>query len=724
MTVVDNGIRRVGKTFRNKMIIILLVCLSIECKTLPFTETVEESILNDFDSEIELSAISRRDVRLSIVSMSNGKGLRIDSGHSQDWPRLVLKAPQGKWNLERREYIAVDVTNVGTNKARLCCRVDNPGANGWDNCNNGKIELEAGKSGTLLVPFKRKLDVPDSVKVFGMKSGPFGNGRSPMFDPSNVIQLVVFLDHPKEDHSLVIEKIRAGGKFTPPKIPDNPAKFFPFIDEFGQYIHKEWPGKTSSLDDMHRHRKEEEDDLALNLQPADRNRYGGWAAGPKLNATGFFRVKKHMGKWWLVDPEGRLFWSHGIGCVKHSGSTPISGRERYFQNLPKEGTPFARFYGSGWWASHGYYKDHSPYQTYDFSRANLFRKYGADWTSLAADAAHRRLRSWGLNTLGNWSDSKICFQHRTAYVKAINFSSKRLASSKAGVKFMDVFDPSFRSELGKALDGIKKNAAGDPWCIGFFVHNELDWGTEDSLALATLSSPPNQIAKRVFAEDLKTKYGAIEALNKVWGTKHASWKALRICQTPPDATRACDDLLSFYTKTAETYFCIIREELKRVAPAQLYLGCRFYSVNKSAVRASAKFCDVVSFNKYTYSVEKEPFLEGIDMPTIIGEFHFGAPDRGMFHSGLKKAESQEHRAQLYEDYVRSALRNPQIVGTHWFKFRDQCTSGRQLDGENYQIGFVDICDTVYPEIVAAARRVGEDMYGYRRSCHKEKFSQH
>ena len=35
------------------------------------------------------------------------------------------------------------------------------------------------------------------------------------------------------------------------------------------------------------------------------------------------------------------------------------------------------------------------------------------------------------------------------------------------------------------------------------------------------------------------------------------------------------------------------------------------------------------------------------------------------------------------------------------------------DGENYQIGFVDICDTPYPEIIDAARRIGDRMYQLR-----------
>ncbi len=180
----------------------------------------------------------------------------------------------------------------------------------------------------------------------------------------------------------------------------------------------------------------------------------------------------------------------------------------------------------------------------------------------------------------------------------------------------------------------------------------------------------------------------------------------------PDKTKAREDLQEFYTKTAETYFSTIRRELKRVAPNQLYLGCRFAWVNDRAARAAAKFCDVVSYNRYEYGVEGLKLPDGLDMPLIIGEFHFGALDRGMFHTGLRQAESQQDRADKYKSYVQSALRNPGIIGTHWFQYKDQPTTGRG-DGENYQIGFVDICDTPYPEIVQAAREVASSMYGYR-----------
>jgi hypothetical protein len=142
------------------------------------------------------------------------------------------------------------------------------------------------------------------------------------------------------------------------------------------------------------------------------------------------------------------------------------------------------------------------------------------------------------------------------------------------------------------------------------------------------------------------------------------------------------------------------------------MGCRFAWVNDRAARAAIKFCDVISTNRYEYSVEDLKLPDNADMPVIIGEFHFGALDRGMFHTGLRSTDSQQDRADKYAAYVRGALRNRHIVGTHWFQYQDQPTTGRG-DGENYQIGFIDICDNPYPEIVQAACDIGRSMYDYR-----------
>ncbi|MGA2064944.1 MAG: beta-agarase [Thermoguttaceae bacterium] len=500
-----------------------------------------------------------------------------------------------------------------------------------------------------------------------------------------------------------------------PPIPAgmDPQRLFPMIDMFGQYRHKDWPGKTHTLADLARRKDEEAAELAKHPGPADWDQYGGWKAGPQLAATGRFRTEKRDQRWWLVDPEGRLFWSHGIDCVGTSqGMTPITDRRQWFECLPDRTSLLGQFYGEGTWAPHNYYEN-KPYQTYNFAAADLLRKYGPGWEAQFAELAHRRLRSWGMNTVGNWSDPAIAALRKTPYVATIHSGGRPLGGSQGyWGKFPDAFDPSFAATVRAAVARQQAGSAADPWCLGYFVDNELSWGDELSLAVAALVSPPDQPAKRVLLEDLKAKYPSIERLNQGWGTAHASWDALLESRTAGDAKKAHDDLAAFATKFAEQYFRVCREAVKQAAPEGLYLGCRFAWGNDRAVRAAAKYCDVLSFNRYQRDLKGFRLPAGVDRPVLIGEFHFGALDRGMFHTGLVPVADQQARAAAYENYVRSGLAHPEIVGTHWFQFGDQATTGRG-DGENYQIGFLDVCDTPYAETVAASRAVGEAMYRER-----------
>jgi len=672
--------------------------------SLSVAQESQSLLLFDFGQGFDVGTVITSDAK---AILPEGGTLRIETGHKENYPGVTLRAPAGKWDLSKYEYVSIEVKNVGSQRVTIYCRLDNPGADGDKSCVTDSITLSGGDAGTFVVHiFPAPWRLSEPVELVGMRGAPVHSGK---IDTSNVTQLLVFVNKPAADYVFEIGNIRAGGS-----VEMLDAKtFFPFIDEFGQFIHRDWPGKTHSLEELVAYGKAELKDIADHPGPPGRDQYGGWTTGPKLKATGFFRVEKYQDKWWLVDPEGRLFWSHGIDCVNSTDATPITDRERYFRDLPQSDSPFAKFYGTGTWAPLGYYKDHCPYKTYDFGQASLLRKYGQKWEQAFAEMSHTRLKSWGMNTIANWSNANICLMRKTPYVCTISYSTRKLEGSQGyWGKFNDVFDPNFRRVLAERLVSEKGKTTGDPWCVGFFVDNELSWGDEVSLSLAALISPPDQPAKKVFVEDLKAEYKTVDRLNAAWGTAYATWEALLQGRQAPDKNKAREDLAAFYTKTAETYFRTIREELKKVAPDQLYMGCRFAWVNDRAARAAAKFCDIVSYNRYEYSVAEHRLPDGIDKPVIIGEFHFGALDRGMFHPGLKNTANQQDRAATYKSYVLGALRNQYIVGTHWFQYRDQATTGRG-DGENYQIGFVDICDNPYPEIVQACREVGYNMYDYR-----------
>ncbi|HYG78571.1 MAG TPA: beta-galactosidase [Planctomycetota bacterium] len=672
-------------------------------------------VLFDFENNFAFGKVITWDTKVSEARSASGAALRVASGHKEEWPGITLPAPGGRWNLAAYQAITAEIRNVGPNAVKVNLRVDNPGADGMKFCNYDSVTLQPGEQKSLRVEFKRDPPMPDGIKLFGMRGyPPVIKAESGTIDPAKINQLIFYLEKPKEDHAFEIDNVVATGSYTPlPLIFKSAAEFFPFIDSFGQYIHADWPGKVNSVADLKARAVQESAELQQKPGPEDWNAFGGWKNGPQLEATGFFRTAKHNDKWWLIDPEGRLFFSHGIDCVRADAATPIDERSAWFRDFPGSEPEMKAFRAPAWMVQHGYYKGRKP-ECFDFQRANLLRKYGADWESVFAARAHQRLRSWGMNTIGNWSEQKVYLLRKTPYVVSIHCWSRPLEGSEGyWGQFKDVFDPEFKANLQNYFAQFEKGkSAGDKWCIGYFIDNELAWGDDVSLALATLASPAHQPAKKVFVEDLKTRYAQIGTLNDAWGTRHASWDALLASRAAPDKQRARADLLAFYAKTAEQYFKTCREVVKEFAPSQLYLGCRFAWVNDVAAQAAGRHCDVVSYNLYRRGIEDFTSPAG-DVPLIVGEFHFGALDRGLFSPGLISVKDQAERAALYKEYVQGALRHPQFVGTHWFEYYDQPTTGRSLDEENYQIGFIDCADTPYAETIEASRMIGQTMYSYR-----------
>jgi hypothetical protein len=645
--------------------------------------------------------------------------LLVETKGNTGFPGVLIK---GRWDLSGCNSVTFELVNRDQKgELPLTVRFDNPGADAGKSRGVfiDRVKLSGHKPATCEIALPPWLPNMRAInaKLTGMKRGPFATiGVVAALDAAQTVGVAVYLKEPKLDWKWGVQRIVAH-KGAPAEEPDwmkLPAeKFFPFIDVYGQFKFKEWPGKTHSDADLKAALEKEQADLAAHPGPEGWSKYGGWAAGPKLKATGQFRVEKLDGKWWFVDPEGCLWWSHGpVRVTSSSAVTPLDGREDYFTDLPPAGSPFALFYTTHDELLWPFYEARGIQRTYDFSSANAFRKYGADWIAKYADTAHRRLRSWGLNTIANSSDRRLCQMQRTPYCDRFELKSPDIAGSTLGWwKFKDPFHPDFRANFHKQLLA-RKAELDDPWCFGFFVDNEIAWGGPTALGEWTLQSPADQPAKIEMVARLKAKYGDIAKLNAAWGSAFADWNALLAAQEKPPAG-AKDDCAAFSTAVTEEYFKRVREEFKAVAPDKLYFGCRFAGSTEAAVRMAAKYCDVISYNIYRHTLDAFKLPEGVDRPVLIGEFHFGALDRGLFHSTLIGVANQAERGKAYAAYVTSALRHPSFVGVHWHQFGDQPTTGR-FDGENFQNGFVDVCDTPYPETIAAIREVGYKLYELRR----------
>jgi hypothetical protein len=359
---------------------------------------------------------------------------------------------------------------------------------------------------------------------------------------------------------------------------------------------------------------------------------------------------------------------------------------------------------------------------FDFYGANLERKYGAQYKEAWKDVSLRRLKSWGYNTVGNWSEPFVG-NNKVPYVVPAWVDGSHARLSAAGGSIPDPYDPQFAADTASFLSRLDKKIASDKFCLGYFVDNELNWSRGDSvggrlwIAYAALASPTAASpAKRAYMERLRARYPAIEQLNAAWGTSFSSWGDLEKPYDAPQipSSKMEGDFTDFVRAFAEQYFKIVKNEIRKTDANHLYLGCRFASYNTIVVDAAAKYCDVVSFNIYAPSIDPQrwDFVNRLNKPCVIGEFHFGARDRGMFSPGLVDAGSQKGRAELYRKYVDSVLTMPAFAGCHWFQYEDEPLTGR-FDGENYNIGLVDVTDTPYPEFVEAVRNEHMSVYNKR-----------
>jgi hypothetical protein len=430
----------------------------------------------------------------------------------------------------------------------------------------------------------------------------------------------------------------------------------PLVDEFGQWIPDDWPGKAKSIDDLKKVWSEEEKSLQAG-DPAISG-YGGFP-GTKARATGFFHVEKIDEKWWFVDPEGCLFYSNGSCCIEPGTNLArIKGREYLFATLPP---------------SAGKHDDNDSVKQGDISSFytwNLSRRFGTDWYQKWIELTVLRMNNWGINTVGNWSDSNLGKSHRIAYVATLE--GWGIESGKMGMP--DVYSPDYRAKVESAAATQCKPLKNDAFLLGYFIGNEPPWpGRETELAQVILDGEetPVQEALKQFLSNGDT----------------------------PERRR------EFAYNTYSKFIDIVCTAIKKYDPNHLNLGLRFGDTPEPGIiKASGDHFDVFSINHYGYDApvdEIQRIYDQTGLPVIIGEFHFGTPGRGLA-PGLAQTSNMEERAAAYKYYVENAAAHPALIGTHWFQWIDQPSTGR-FDGENYNIGLVDVTDRPYQDMIKASK---------------------
>jgi len=436
---------------------------------------------------------------------------------------------------------------------------------------------------------------------------------------------------------------------------DSPA---PLVDQFGQWIAAAWPGKASRLDDLKKAWAAE--DQAL--QPAAEScAYGGYKAS-HARATGFFRVEQIDGKWWFVDPDGHLFLSIGSDVIQASMGTSARGRANIFAALPP--AEFNRPLSG----------EDGP-ATVSFFTWNLARRFGADWKSKWVAFTMRRMAAWGFNTVANWSDPALWDAQRMPYVIPLaGWGMEQYMGMP------DVYSPDWRKKVDEAARRQCAPRKDDPWLLGYFIANEPAWPGREALVAGLMLKGPDTATKK-----------ALQAFLAQGDT--------------PERRRA------FLLQCFEKELATINAAVRKYDPNHLNLGIRFGGQPADDIVRRTRVFDVYSQNIYSNvpdraQLDKLYALTG--RPILIGEFHMGTPGRGL-SAGLVQVRDQAERGVAYRYYVEHAVAMPALIGTHWFQWMDEPNTGR-MDGENYNIGLVDVTDRPYAEFVDAARETHKRLF--------------
>ncbi|MEG3768006.1 agarase [Alteromonas sp. 14N.309.X.WAT.G.H12] len=577
---------------------------------------------------------------------------------------------------------------------------------------------------------------------------------------AGITRITLSVQDALHDKTLILSNVRL--RQNPPM---DPTFLTQIVDKFGQNAKEEFPNKIHSQQQLIATRDKELASFKF-TDRSERSRFNGWKQGPKLAATGYFRTQKVDGKWWLVDPEGYLYFATGIDIIRLANSTTLTGydfdqtllppkdandvtpedsqglnrvpdqaipsrfvaspmRKAMFEWLPSYDEPLGKHFGYRRSVHSGPVK-HG--ETFSFYSANLERKYGEHYMATWRDVTIKRMLNWGFTSLGNWTDPSFYQNEQIPYF-ANGWITGNYKTVSSGNDFWapmpDVFDPEFAHRANITASIVADEVQNSPWCVGVFIDNELSFGRPDNLTsyygivLNTLRRDGEQVpTKAEFTRLMKQKYGSIEALNAAWNKQITDWQAFdKGINSDINNDQQIKDYGILLSAYAQQYYRVVKNAVKKHLPNHLYLGSRLpdWGMPKEVVAAAAKYADVVSFNAYKEGLRKDKwaFLKNIDKPAIIGEFHIGALDSGLFHPGLVQAANQQDRAAMFADYMQSVMDHPSFVGAHWFQYMDSPITGRAHDGENYNVGFVSVTDTPYPQMVKAAQQVNRKIYQSR-----------
>lgn len=495
------------------------------------------------------------------------------------------------------------------------------------------------------------------------------------------------------------------------KVMSDLASVAKLIDPFGQSLKETFPNKLKSLDDL-KTDVEADKTYYAGIETPKLDRFGGLPGSGEalgLKKTGFFHVEKKQDKWWLVDPDGNIFFHLGLcGFAPNDDYTYVKGREGIYEWLPKIDSEFSSAFREG-------NSDH-----FSFYLANVIKKFGApyDYDSHAARMIER-VRKFGFNSIGAFSPVPP-----TAHAKAnFPYVTHLPINEWEGVPRIpgahEVWDPFDEATAAKIVENIAREVprhANDPLLIGWFIVNEPRY---DELPRVIPSLPGKHACKQRLVASLKDKYKTADAFNTAWQAKAVSLDDLIEPGLAVTTDAAKADVKAFVGEFMETYFAQVEKAFRQHDTNHMLIGSRLQPVtieDEQLCRIMGGHLDVVSYNYYTFGVDTLALKRYHEWtggkPMMLSEFFWASPkDSGLI--GGREVSSQQERGLAYRNYVEQSASLGFVIGIEWFTLVDQATTGRwfsQYNGESYNTGLFSAADRPWKDMLAEMMKTNHAIY--------------
>ncbi len=410
-------------------------------------------------------------------------------------------------------------------------------------------------------------------------------------------------------------------------------------------------------------------------QGADTDAYGG-STRVRWEATGWFRLQQHDGRFWLVTPDGHPFFNLGINHL-------AAGLD------------------------------------------NAQRADGA----LAAELT-QKFKSWHFNTAGY--NASPLFARHTPFVSFLNLvPTSRFLRDRAS--FPDVFDAAFQRDLQQRIERHCRDVRDNPRLLGYMWTDIPMWNLKDARRhirrdwVSTLrqlaATAPGKIAYVDFL--LETHGGDVAKIARIYevkATSRAELLAAPFAAVRVDAPAVAAADAQFLRRIARTFYGVAGPAYRQHDPHHLVFGEMYLHISlpDEVLEEAMPHIDLLLIQPTGNPTAQEPkdhfpaalfdrLHQAYRKPIIIGDhqFSFATPEfpRTMWVQYPNAAEA----AAAYGVYLREATARPYIVGYNRCQIRDRV----EPDGKLKQ-GLLQRNGEPYPDfasqIAAINRQTLDSVY--------------